>query len=378
MIETPDFPERPRPHHPQSSTPDPRADFPAPDGPRNSTPVRLSTSADRETAPRPNRLVAEEAVYATASTSRPNHAGSAERELPPRERKDSRSASTKARLGRGDRATEPAPEVGTDPQAVAQIERVRPQRTGTNGALARAAEGRNTRSGKAIRLRRGGRVAAASAVLLAATLITAPTAAAASAPTPEATVGENAAARAAVAGLTSANQAVAAIPADFAVSAGYEPTLEQGLLVNPGGDCSSPVPLPAEFEIACKAHDLGYDLLRYADAHGQPLTPWARQALDATLEERMHAACTTRPDPVSGAACQAMATIATAAVDLNSRRQDYGPPVHENLFDTTEAEPTTMAVALPVLGSALAFAGFATGRGMGRRANRATAQEVSA
>lgn len=226
-------------------------------------------------------------------------------------------------------------------------------------------------------VRRGGRLIAAAAVLMAATVMTAPTAAAAAnAPTPEgtATKTENAAARTAVLGLTSADQASASIPADFAAEAGYRPRVEQGLLVNPGGDCSSPVPLPAEFEIACKAHDLGYDLLRYADSHGQPLTPWARQALDATLEERMHTACTARPDPIAGAACQAMATIATAAVDLNSRRQDYGPPVHETFFDTTHSE-TAKAAALPLLGSALAFAGFAAAR---RRANRRAAQEISA
>ncbi|NNH72567.1 hypothetical protein HLB23_22350 [Nocardia uniformis] len=236
-------------------------------------------------------------------------------------------------------------------------------------------------------IRRGGLLAAAAAVLLAATAITAPTAAAtagdsnpaaAAAITENTENTENTAARTAIEALTSPDQATAAIPADFAAGAGYQPTIEQGLLVNPDGECSSPVPLPAEFEITCKAHDLGYDLLRYADSRGQPLTAWARQALDATFEQRMHAACTTRANTVSRTGCQAMASIANTFVDLNSRRQGYGPPVNESRSNTTESEPRVhAAAAIPVAGSALAFAGFAA-RSTRRRLNHTAPQEVSA
>ncbi|MEU1953829.1 hypothetical protein ACWDO0_29265 [Nocardia rhamnosiphila] len=123
---------------------------------------------------------------------------------------------------------------------------------------------------------------------------------------------------------------VAAIPADFRAVAGYAPARVDGMLVAPHGSCSSPVALPAEFDTACKAHDLGYDLLRYADRTGAPLGPWARQELDRTLAERMHAACAQRPQPLPRARCAVMAEAAEIAVDLNSMRQDYGVPVAED------------------------------------------------
>ncbi|TQF67266.1 hypothetical protein FK531_16585 [Rhodococcus spelaei] len=120
--------------------------------------------------------------------------------------------------------------------------------------------------------------------------------------------------------------AAAAMPVDFDAVMGYRPTRIDGMLVNPHGDCSSPVPLPAEFDTACKGHDLGYDLLRYADVAGAPLGPWARQALDRQLDERMHAACATRPDDESRTSCYVMANVATAAVNSNSWRQNYDAP----------------------------------------------------
>ncbi|WP_306362613.1 hypothetical protein [Nocardia sp. CC227C] len=221
--------------------------------------------------------------------------------------------------------------------------------------------------------RRGARLTAAVAVLLAATVTTAPVAAADTtdgAPSAGGVREENAGARSAVIALTSAAGSDAAIPPDFATVMGYRPTVEQGLLVDPDGDCSSPVPLPAEFEIACKAHDLGYDLLRYADSRGEPLTAWARQALDATLERHMHAACAAREEPIARARCRIMASVATTAVDLNSRRQDYGPPVHETLSDATAPTSTSAAAAYPLAAATLALSGFATGRGLRRRTNR--------
>src|SRR5688572_18193770 len=61
-----------------------------------------------------------------------------------------------------------------------------------------------------------------------------------------------------------------AVPADFASVMGYEPvtaTLADGSvrLVNPRGSCSVPGGWRQfDFDVACKAHDFGYDMLRYA------------------------------------------------------------------------------------------------------------------
>lgn len=211
-------------------------------------------------------------------------------------------------------------------------------------------------------LRRAAALSAAAGITVASTVFLAPVSQAAGGAT---TPGQHTRAGAAVSALTAGGSGTAAtIPDDFAARFGYRPGLVDGLLANPKGDCSSPVPLPAEFDTACKAHDLGYDLLRYAHEHGEPLGAWARQALDTTLATRMHAACETRPELVARARCHAMATIANTAVDLNSRRQDYGAPVVETLFgaklsgsDTTLANPVFAIAGAGLLGlSAIAAA----------------------
>ncbi|MFI6168038.1 hypothetical protein ACIBCN_14750 [Nocardia sp. NPDC051052] len=183
-------------------------------------------------------------------------------------------------------------------------------------------------------------------------LAPAPQAAAASAPI------ESSMASAAVAELTSGGPgSTAAISDDFTAQFGYRPSTVDGLVVNPRGDCSSPVTLPAEFETACKAHDLGYDLLRYAEQRGEPLGPWARQALDNTLERHMHEACDSRGDSFSRARCNAMASIAFTFVDLNSRRQGYGAPVVESVFGAADADSATSWTMLGVLGAGMAGLG---------------------
>jgi hypothetical protein len=131
--------------------------------------------------------------------------------------------------------------------------------------------------------------------------------------------------------LTGAHPAAVDIPARFADEHGYRPVVRDGLLVDPLGACSSPVPLPAEFVPACQAHDLGYDMLRYADDRGRPLGTWARQDIDAVLDRRMHAACDRRHG-LDRDRCQVMASVASTAVDLNSRRQNYATPRPEYLF----------------------------------------------
>ncbi|MET8873127.1 hypothetical protein [Nocardia sp. NPDC004604] len=183
--------------------------------------------------------------------------------------------------------------------------------------------------------RRCAALTAAALTTMAATVVLAPAAHAATVHRPM----ENAAAGAAVVDLTSGGPgSAAAIPADFVDRFGYRPTVVDGLLVNPNGDCSSPVTLPAEFETACKAHDLGYDLLRYAGERDEPLAGWARQDLDATLATHMHEACASRDDAFSRARCNAMASIAYTFVDLNSRRQDYGVPVLESVLGAQSSE----------------------------------------
>ncbi|WP_433593426.1 hypothetical protein [Nocardia sp. CA-145437] len=190
-------------------------------------------------------------------------------------------------------------------------------------------------------LRRYGALAAAAAVVCTVGVAFAP-AAGAAADLPRRP--ESSSARASLLESIAARPNSTAIPDDFAAAAGYRPVVEAGMLLDPEGDCSSPIPLPAEFDLACKSHDLGYDLLRYAAAHGQPLGPWARRSVDAALEQRMHAACAAREDAISRTRCQVMATIAATAVDLNSIRQNYGSPVYEPFFEHTGAGPTPAAL----------------------------------
>ncbi|MEV0710871.1 hypothetical protein [Nocardia aurea] len=179
-------------------------------------------------------------------------------------------------------------------------------------------------------VRRCAAVTAVALTAITATVTLAPVTGAVTVDRPPAV--ENTSATRAVAAITGSGTGAFALPDDFTSVFGYRPSTIDGLLVNPGGDCSSPVPLPAEFDIACKAHDLGYDLLRYADLRGEPLGPWARQAIDATLDLRMRQACADRTGTVGRARCRTMADIADVAVDLNSRRQHYGAPVVESLF----------------------------------------------
>ncbi|NLU81600.1 hypothetical protein [Rhodococcus sp. HNM0569] len=134
------------------------------------------------------------------------------------------------------------------------------------------------------------------------------------------------------AGATGATEVTGALPADFETVMGYAPVLEDGHLAAPEGVCSSPIPLPTEFEPACRRHDLGYDLLRYSAAAGSELGPWARKALDADLDRNMHAACESRPEGAPRTTCTAFADIAATAVRVNSLRQHDGVPADERML----------------------------------------------
>lgn len=136
---------------------------------------------------------------------------------------------------------------------------------------------------------------------------------------------------AAVAALTSgsAARAAGAVPADFVADLGYVPRLEGRRLVNPAGSCSSPVPLPPEFDGPCRQHDLGYDLLRHAAHKGGALPTAARQHLDAQLTASARASCAALQG-ISHGWCSAWADIAGFFVRVNSVRQHDSAPLPED------------------------------------------------
>lgn len=114
-------------------------------------------------------------------------------------------------------------------------------------------------------------------------------------------------------------RAIAAVPADFATRMGYQPVLEGADASNPDGGCSSPVPMPTAFEPLCRTHDLGYDMLRYADRIGHPLGAWARLGLDTALVTRMREAC---HNPL----CTGGAELARVGLAVNTWNEGDGPP----------------------------------------------------
>jgi len=167
------------------------------------------------------------------------------------------------------------------------------------------------------------RVVVVTGLATAAGLLLAPTAS--SLPTPD---------RSAESALTAlisqpAAAANAALPQDFRARFGYRPTVTQGLLGDPSGECSSPVPLPAEFTAACRQHDLGYDLLRYAGRSGRDLPPDARRSVDTQLGIALEESCSSREESLSRATCLAWADIAEGFVRINSARQGYAVPESE-------------------------------------------------
>ncbi|HEY0452691.1 phospholipase A2 [Actinophytocola sp.] len=127
---------------------------------------------------------------------------------------------------------------------------------------------------------------------------------------------------------------LAALPADFTTVSGRHPIhlkAPDGTVraVHPGGGCSSPWgDTRWDYSVGCKAHDLGYDMLRYADRKGQPLSPELRERLDDRLSKDMHAQCTLNPRG-SPAACEVVASFYTVGLVVNSWHQRWGPPQNE-------------------------------------------------
>jgi len=127
---------------------------------------------------------------------------------------------------------------------------------------------------------------------------------------------------------------IAELPADFTAVSGREPVhmrAPDGTMraVHPGGGCSSPWgDTRWDYSVGCKAHDLGYDLLRYAARKGQPLSPDVRERLDDRLSMDMHAQCRYNPRDSAGA-CEVVASIYTVGLVVNSWHQRWGPPRNE-------------------------------------------------
>jgi hypothetical protein len=128
-----------------------------------------------------------------------------------------------------------------------------------------------------------------------------------------------------------------AVPAGFPAVMHYTPVatrMADGVvrLAKPDGACSAPGGgRPFGFERACKVHDYGYDLLRYANASGQVLTGEARRQLDGMFDHDLHAQCRATSHGLARLGCGAVAEAFGAAVAFNSWRQHYGNPGKEPL-----------------------------------------------
>ncbi|NKE59142.1 hypothetical protein FXN61_20925 [Lentzea sp. PSKA42] len=124
------------------------------------------------------------------------------------------------------------------------------------------------------------------------------------------------------------------LPSDFAQQSGRHPktvTAPDGTLrvVDASGGCSGPAgDTEWDFSVGCRAHDLGYDLLRYAEAKGHPLGQDARKALDDRLATDLHAQCRLNPRGAE-TRCHAVAETYALGLKFNSWRQRWGPPGHE-------------------------------------------------
>ncbi|GAB3594384.1 hypothetical protein GCM10027446_18150 [Angustibacter peucedani] len=162
--------------------------------------------------------------------------------------------------------------------------------------------------------------------------------------------GDDRSAASAVRALTSSTDDATAddLPADFTQVMGYTPQVQQvggrDVLLRADGGCSSPLGATAyDFTPACRQHDLGYDVLRYADRKGHPLGSWARHAVDQAFSTHLHQGCDTR-------ACAALADVYAGAVDLNSVRQRYLVPSVETPFHWLAALLAGLVASLLLLG----------------------------
>jgi hypothetical protein len=132
---------------------------------------------------------------------------------------------------------------------------------------------------------------------------------------------------------------LAHLPADFSAMLGATPIVvrqSDGVLrgVHPHGGCSAPWGddnTTWDYGVGCSAHDLGYDLLRYAAKTGHPLGSDYRARLDDRLKYDMHHQCTVNPKG-AGASCTVVAALYGVGLDFNSWRQRWGPPRYEPVW----------------------------------------------
>ncbi|MGL4744543.1 MAG: hypothetical protein ACRCZD_06370 [Phycicoccus sp.] len=156
-----------------------------------------------------------------------------------------------------------------------------------------------------------------------------------------------------------ADVASTAVPHSFPLRFGYRPATTDGLLGDPSGECSSPVPLPAEFTPACRQHDLGYDLLRHAGRSGATLPPTARRAVDRRLGVELEESCEVRDAAVERVTCLVWADVAEVFVRANSVRQGDGVPAGET--------PLSVAAAVGLALATVCAAGLEASRWHHRR-----------
>ncbi|CAM3322650.1 phospholipase A2 [Kibdelosporangium persicum] len=132
---------------------------------------------------------------------------------------------------------------------------------------------------------------------------------------------------------TSGVDPIALLPADFSAVERVVPgrmRAPDGTMraVHVDGGCSTPLGdenTRWDYSVGCKAHDLGYDLLRYAEKKGHPLPADLRRRLDDQLSRDMHKQCELNPQNSAGA-CRMVADIYTVGLVVNSWHQRWGPP----------------------------------------------------
>lgn len=139
-------------------------------------------------------------------------------------------------------------------------------------------------------------------------------------------------AAATIQGLDDGLNAIDRLPSDFPRVMGYRPQLARLAdgsvrVVNPDGSCSVPGEgQPFDFAVACKAHDFGYDMLRYAARTHSPLPATAREDIDNRLNSDLHTQCMEDRVPSSRASCDATVAVFRAGVGFNTWRQTYDAP----------------------------------------------------